>query len=579
MKKILNSLIQNKKVERGQALILIAIAFLVLLGFVGLTTDVGQLFIYMGHLRQGLDAASLAASGQYREGRGISEITSAASEAMELNGIATDTYTVTVDTCETLPGDPQLCTTPRRKLVRVSGQLNVPTIFLHLVGIGTIPIHATSIGEAASLDVVLVIDMSDSMTFDAPQFDPNVHDPSKCAGLIAGTDPINADNMFCLRDPSICNALDPSGTDGFPGECQPFEEVKEAASAFVTRILDKPPEQEQDRLAIVAFANGWSDDLGMGTHVLSGGWISNKVDAQTIIKNLTVFEPKTDSGATPGYCFDPRNDGAGSQLTSYGPCLFYVPENYPPDNIVPPENSFYSGYLDCISCWDIGGGIQDWSYQATTNIGGGLLLAGNMFALQPREEALWVVVLLTDGMANATFREEDDNILDFATYPVGYCPQASMDPANLPLCQDKKVSTRHRSGNAQYDADDYARDMADFVGCLSISDPTQNYCRDASGNVYQGQGAVIFTIGLGDEVLNNINEVNGKPYGADLLRYIARVGYAGDPRPENDPCKGKYDTINEYKEWCGNYYFSPSGPQLTRIFEDIASRIFTRLVH
>jgi hypothetical protein len=140
--------------------------------------------------------------------------------------------------------------------------------------------------------------------------------------------------------------------------------------------------------------------------------------------------------------------------------------------------------------------------------------------------------------------------------------------------------------------------MADFVGCLALGDAEPghiimpgtedhlcldsgkcNPCRQLDGSAYRGQGAVIFAIGLGDEVINTINEVHGRPYGADLLRYIARVGYAGDPRLKNDPCKDLYDNLNEYKQWCGNYYFSPTGSQLTRIFEDIASRIFTRLVH
>jgi hypothetical protein len=30
---------------------------------------------------------------------------------------------------------------------------------------------------------------------------------------------------------------------------------------------------------------------------------------------------------------------------------------------------------------------------------------------------------------------------------------------------------------------------------------------------------------------------------------------------------------------CGNYYYSPTGSGLMRVFEAIASRIFTRLTH
>jgi Flp pilus assembly protein TadG len=627
---------RGRQREAGQALILVAVAFLVLLAIVGLTTDVGQLFIYYGHLRQAVDAASLAASGQFREMRNLQDLTAAAAEAIELNGIATDMYTVTVQTCEAEcnysagvfwgqcsgtggggggGSDPQLCTTPRRKLARVTTYLDVPTIFLHLVGVQTLRVSANSIAEAASVDVVLVIDISDSMTFDAPIFRPGVDDPQLCQRLINGELPIpnpGDPHFFCLRDPSVCNYLDQSGSDGIPGECHPFEEVKRAALTFVGRILDKPEALEEDRLAIVTFANGWVTNTPGGTHyrqnwydlgtfVRTNGWIKNRAEAEDLIRGLKASDLRNPNNpAQPGYCFDPRNNPGGPMLIEKGPCLYYVPESFadPLTNTadpgyIAPENSFYSGFFDCNSCWETG----DWSYQATTNIGGGLLQAGNMFALNPREDALWVVVLLTDGMANATDRQPDDNINDYNTYPVGFCPQASMDQNRLPLCQDQDVSTRHRSG-LNYDADDYARDMADFVGCLALGDAEPghiimpgtedhpcldsgkcNPCRQLDGSAYRGQGAVIFAIGLGDEVLNNINEAHGRPYGADLLRYIARVGYAGDPRLKNDPCKDLYDNLNEYKQWCGNYYFSPTGSQLTRIFEDIASRIFTRLVH
>jgi hypothetical protein len=164
-------------------------------------------------------------------------------------------------------------------------------------------------------------------------------------------------------------------------------------------------------------------------------------------------------------------------------------------------------------------------------------------------------------MANATDFEAEDDISDYTTYPLGYCPY---DPT-FPLCQDENVSTRHASGNEHYDADDFARDMADFVGCYPV-----NPAADCGST---GQGAVIFAIGLGDGVLDDTNEVNSKPYGASLLRYIAAVG--DDGNPATNPCS----TVSDPSEWCGNYYFSPEGPGLTRIFEDIASRIFTRIVH
>jgi hypothetical protein len=207
---------------------------------------------------------------------------------------------------------------------------------------------------------------------------------------------------------------------------------------------------------------------------------------------------------------------------------------------------------------------QDWSTLATTNVGGGLLYAGNIFNLQTNTDALWVVVLLTDGKANATTIDESDNLVNPLTYPIGYCPNSRYeDGDDYPLCFDHNVNTRHNSVDPMYDADDYARDMADYVACA----PTNS--ADACNGML-GQGALVFAIGLGPEVLDASNEANGTPYGGSLLRYIAAAGYNGDP---DDPiCDG-----SDFDEWCGNYYYAPGGSDLDRIFEDIASRIFTRI--
>ena len=45
-----------------------------LLAFIGLTVDAGILFIGVGHLRRAVDAAALAASSQFREGRNDAQL-------------------------------------------------------------------------------------------------------------------------------------------------------------------------------------------------------------------------------------------------------------------------------------------------------------------------------------------------------------------------------------------------------------------------------------------------------------------------------------------------------------------------
>jgi hypothetical protein len=90
---------------------------------------------------------------------------------------------------------------------------------------------------------------------------------------------------------------------------------------------------------------------------------------------------------------------------------------------------------------------------------------------------------------------------------------------------------------------------------------------------------VIFTIGLGDRVINNTTCDAGvwgascEPnFGEKLLRYIAAVGDDGNPL--TDPCSATGVGAD-----CGNYYYSPTGSGLLEVFEAIASRIFTRITH
>jgi hypothetical protein len=151
--------------------------------------------------------------------------------------------------------------------------------------------------------------------------------------------------------------------------------------------------------------------------------------------------------------------------------------------------------------------------------------------------------------------------------PAGFCPQngALTDPP----CRDTDVTTRHDLGDALYDAEDFARDRADLVSCPSkVADSN---CH----NDNTGQAAIMFAIGLGDAVFSHTNEVNGKPYGDTLLRYIAAVGDDGDPT--TDPCSAVAVPGTPTSYNCGNYFFTTTGSGLDQVFNEIASRVYTRL--
>lgn len=62
--------------------------------------------------------------------------------------------------------DFEICTADQRKLVRVTAQIESPTVFLRLFGWQNILLEASAVSETAVLDVVVVMDVSESMMFD-----------------------------------------------------------------------------------------------------------------------------------------------------------------------------------------------------------------------------------------------------------------------------------------------------------------------------------------------------------------------------------------------------------------------------
>ena len=477
--------------QTGQALILLALAFIGLAAFAGLTIDAGILFSHIGHLRRAVDAASLAAAGQFREGRSAAELSAMALQVIELNGL--DASSAIAMVCDReLPGsdydDPRLCpggenpppattTESYRKFVRVQAQLPVNFAFLPIIGWSSVTIQANAISEAASVDIVLAIDTSESMAFDG--------------------------GSEFLRDPDNCNPID---------DCHPFEEVRENAKLLVERTYFP-----YDRVGLVTFDREATLELAL------------------------------EDGTTEADVLDALD---AMQVYSQPPCLG----------------------------WDLSGDPRGCT---STNIADGLRFAGTEFCKdkngnsncdsdEMREEAVWIVVLLTDGAANAA--------LNAAAPPVDpgrwLCPGSLSAPTWVqPFCRDEKFEIG--PGEYGFDAEDAAEAMGYFAGCPDPDLEQKGGCVAVGG----GQGAVVFTIGLGDLVTNNATcDPVAYPGGCEedsaekLLRYIAAVGDDGDPT--TDDCDGVDTEIS-----CGNYYFAEEGFELEAVFEAIASRIFTRITH
>ncbi len=511
------------KMQRGQVLVLVGLSAIVIIAIIGLSIDVGLLFIGNARLRRAVDAAALSAALQFRQGYQITDLTRSADEFIRLNGF--NDVTTTVQNCDNTPDDPRLCTNPRRKLVRVSATADVNLAFLSVIGIDTAQISATATSEAASLDIILVIDRSESMTYGTDLYNK-----------LPLTDP--------MRDPSYCNTQE--SPQGNVSGCEPFNSVINAAREF-SNILIQP----YDYMGIVTFDKEPEIQLPL----LSGG---NPLDVQTVLKALTVYQGEGSfESQWAGDCGSQDNltDFIHQTDRCYGDgCCMATPDYsggtsnyigvYGPGQLSPSCPAY---------CPTTPLGAQ--GFYPTTNIGGGLYYAGEQLAQDDRQDVLWVVILLTDGVPNSGHNNGDP--MDY------FCPQSTwlnylLDPA-LPICNRadpahetipalrEKPTLPDGSANPDYDAADYAYDMADFVG------------RQAP----YGQGALMYTIGLGTEVDNYTSSfvdpysfpnpnVTGEGIGKIFLNYAAAIGN-------------------------GQPYYTTNPADLQRIFRSIGTNIATRL--
>lgn len=467
-----------RNTERGQAILIIAFAMVGLVAFVGLMTDGGVLFIEYGKLKRGIDAAAIAASQQFRRGFDGADLAAAARNFLVLN--EADATEILIYRCkegeeakvDNTLHDATLCTTPRRKLVRVEATRTVNFGFLRIVGIPSTDISATSVGEAGSIDLVLVIDTSASMAYDT--YTGVNSDPK-----LDYTDGVDnsVGNPVDDEDPAVCNV-------SVDTPCQPLEDVKNVGLDFLQTMYFP-----YDRVAVVAFTEQQMDGTATREHVTVLPLSDNEDDVKAAIQSLKVFRPpdcaKDDTLPNP----DSPTEGLCRNL----------------------DGSVFKGF----ECPRFRHSMdKDLSSCNSSNIGGSLTRAWSEFTTigAVRPEAVWVTILLAGGPANATDVPQADQAKpkpplswtpEPSFHPFGFCPSIS------PPCRDGDASNRNAKGSADYDADDFARDSAD-----AVADPTN------------GGGITIYTIGLGGLIQNG--PPPGDPDEAEkLLEYIAEDAGGG----------------------------------------------------
>lgn len=518
--------------ESGQAIVLIVFAFVGLLAFVGIVVDLGRFLVAQTQLRRAVDAAALAGAAQFRLAGSTAttaavydKVNRAARASLSVSGVPSDTlYTaggVLVTTCqgdgatpETIDGG--LCTTPPTKKVAVQANQTLPLVFLSLVGWHSVDFSADSTTEAASVDVALVLDISDSMANDT------------CSGGDYAC-------VYSCDNPAVGTPLNTT--------CHPFYEVKEAAKSFLDYLSPG-----FDRVTVIPFGlytgyciypgdswpncpSGYDPPAG-----LSGDkyvpLTLNLDSARIFIDNLDIAIP----------------DWAGSPPTPPYTCPSYAAAGDP---------------RECTNT-NVGGGLRAGATELLKEFDPSYPVPG-AGPNHPAKERLRVLILLTDGAANASGLgggpEENPDYGPPSGLPpgegLGLCPHSTWVQ---PFCRAPNpgftiVAGRHISTSVEYDAVDYTLDWADFA---MLESPT-------------GNGIVMFTIGLGDLVTNFT--AGGDPQiGEKVLRYIAEGGDDGKLTPPSTNC-----ATAPAGTPCGNYYYAPSGAQLLQVFKAIAGRIFTRI--
>jgi len=385
-----------------------------------------------------------------------------------------------------------------------------PTAFVHLPYVARQYAYTATV----ALDVALVLDISDSLA----------------NGTCSGGD------YPCIH---TCATAD---------DCRPFQEMKQAALAYLDSLSPNI-----DRVTVIPFAlfAGYCINIGdiwpdcaasaydpvtnpMGKYLKLPtdyeGAIkrtSNITDARSFIASLDIAIPEW-AGNPPGYPIPP--------------CPGYSPPRWDP--------------RQCTNT-NIGAGIRAAATELLKELDPSFPVPG-AGPNHPSTDHVRVIVLLADGAANASGLGAEGPTYG-TDIQLGFCPQSTWyaPPPAGPFCRvafpGLTIATgRHISTSAEYDAVDYLLDWSDFV---MLNPP-------------RGNGIVMFTLGLGDQV---INASQGDPsIGEKVLRYIAAGGDDGDLA--TDPCGGV-----PVGQSCGNYYYAPDSASLPGIVSDIAARIRVRL--
>ncbi len=153
--------------EDGQALIIVVLFLIVMLGFCALCLDVGHAYLAQRRLQSSVDAAALAGAQELPDVAGATTWanTYGSGGSNDPSGLDSVTMSVSTRCIASIPG----CAPANAVVVKETGV--VKTTFAKLLGVGSFTVHASATacspcGEKP-LDVMLVLDRTGSMCTDA----------------------------------------------------------------------------------------------------------------------------------------------------------------------------------------------------------------------------------------------------------------------------------------------------------------------------------------------------------------------------------------------------------------------------
>jgi Flp pilus assembly protein TadG len=430
---------KKPKWERGQAFVLIAIGAVALIAVIGLATDATMIYKTKQDLQRALDSASLACAYKLPYQTTAAQ---AANEFMRLNGYKFSGSPPQTSITITFPNS------ATKKICHVQGTTNASYYFLRILGFNSMVVSAMGESEAAPMDIYLILDLSESMTYDTQ----NRHGCGAQSDCLA---------IRCNQD----RDCDPLDTD-----------IKPAANFFIDQL-----DERYDRVGLVTFNQMGVEVIGLTNDFDGPNGVKAKINAMNAFSNQEA------------------NNCVGTKIKP-----------------LDPLNSASNKYC-----------------AKQTNLGDGILYARGGIANQGRIDAVWSMVLLTDGKANA-YRDCDG--------------PGCITNTNDPHCREQGSCCPPNCGT-------------DKPACSTAwlcSDCTEaaTWATNNAFVAWHLNETVIYTIAYGQ---------NWSAY-QDLLIDIS------------DWTDNGFLDGSQHGQATGNFFAAPNGAALQADFEEIARRIYSRLL-